>query len=491
MALKTTINYSTDFSRRINSYVESSGYTVYKISQITGLGRTAIHQTMSGKLVPTREFFERLCSVFIITPQQKAELTELYLKEKIGEKAYIEQQKIKSIVENLPQYYINVEKALIQYDTSIDEYEGSAIGLLNVNQAIMRVISKELQRDIPFISTTIPFKDKMLYDLVLQLMSGIGKNAVFEHYLRMFKSGESNVENNIDLLENMLRMSLTMGMVYRPYCYYISKDAVDDILPIYPYCLITSEYVIMVTENLQSAVISGSKTIMETALEHIRMVRACSKQVIESVDNQRMFDIFAQNTRMFSRSIEFQPCVTKYFTWDIVSTRLADIPEKEYILETLRKSFFTPEGLAETTSQTFMNHFTQKGLEYFAKTGITVNMPGQLLDPLSECERLYVLECLKNDVGKHFKMLNEDKIKVPEFIQIISLTNQSCIISWMMKEKKFCCILSEHSLCSAIDGFIERLEETNHTVTDEKANEEIDRCIEKLKNSLRGKTNEG
>lgn len=90
MPQKVTVNYSTEFSRCISKYIESSRYTVYKISQITGLGRTAIHQVMSGKMLPTRDFFERLCAVFLITPQQKAELTELYFKEKIGEKHYRE-----------------------------------------------------------------------------------------------------------------------------------------------------------------------------------------------------------------------------------------------------------------------------------------------------------------------------------------------------------------------------------------------------------------
>lgn len=482
MPQKITVNYATDFSRRLSDYVESSGYTVYKISQITDLGRTAIHQTMSGKLVPTREFFERLCAVFMITPQQKAELTELYLKEKIGKKAYIEQQQIKNIVEKLPQYYINSGSTSIQYDTTISEQKSSVTGLLNVNQVVMQIIGKELQCEKPFISTTIPFENKMLYDLIIQMIIGTGKNAVFEHYLRIFKSDDNGVDNNIDLLENMLRMAMNTGMVYRPYCYYLHKDAVDDILPIYPYCLITSEYVVMVTEDFQSAVISDNKEVMETASEHIRKVQACSKQIIESVDNRRMFDIFLKNTRMFSRSLEFQPCITQYLTFDVINARLSDIPEKEYILETLRKSFFTPEQLAETESQVSMNYFTQKGLEHFVDTGITVNMPGHLLKPLSESERLYILTSLKKDVGKCFKMLNENKIKVPEFIQVISLTNQSCIISCLMEEKKFCCLLSERSLCSAIDGFIERLDETNFTVTDEKAVEVIDGCIEKLKN---------
>lgn len=417
----------------------------------------------------------------MITPQQKSELTELYLKEKIGEKAYIEQQQLKNIVEKLPQYYINTDSGSIQYDTAGLE-EGPVTGLLNVNHAVMQLIGGELQRENPYIASTIPFENKMLFDLVMQLIRTAEKNAVFEHYLRMYKSDANEVDNNIDLLENMLRMAMNTGMVYRPFCYYVHRDAVDDILPIYPYCLITSDKAVLVTGDFQSAVISDRRDVMETAGEHIRRLRECSKQMIEHVDNRRMFDIFAESTKMFSKSIEFQPCITKFFTWDIVNARLADIPEREYILETLKDSFFTHEQLMETASQASMTFFTKKGLEHFADTGVTVNMPGQLLKPLSERERFYILTSLKYDIGKHFKMLDEDKIKIPEFIQVISLTNQSCIISCLMEEKKFCCILSERSLCSAIDGFIDRLYETDFTVTDEKAVEVIDMCIKKLNN---------
>lgn len=485
MTQKNTADHSTEFSRRLCGYVESSGYTVYRISQITGLGRTAIHQTMSGKLLPTRDFFERLCAVFIITPQQKAELTELYLKEKIGAKAYMEQQQIKNIVEKLPQYYINSDKNSVQYDVA-DREEGSVTGLLNVNQAVMRLIGVELQRENPYIAATIPFENKMLFDLVMQLISAAGKNAVFEHYLRMYKSDGNGVDNNMELLENMLRMAINTGMVYRPFCYYVYRDTVDDMLPIYPYCLITSQKVIMVTENFQSAVISDRKDVMETAEEHIRRLQAASKQIIIPVDNRRMFDIFAESSKLFSKSIEFQPCVTKFFTSDIVNARLADIPEREYILEMLNKSFFTHEQLAQTASRASMTYFTKNGLEHFADTGVTVNLPGQLLTPLSERERLYILTSLKFDIGKHFKMLNDEKIKVPEFIQVISLTNQSCIISCLMEKKKFCCILTERSLCSALDGFIDRLDDADFTVPDIQAVAENDRCIEKI-NDIKGR----
>lgn len=84
MPQKITANYSMEFSGCISEYIESSGYTVYRISQITGLCRIAIHQVMSEKMPPTWEFFEHMCAVFLITPQHKAKLTELNFKEKMA-----------------------------------------------------------------------------------------------------------------------------------------------------------------------------------------------------------------------------------------------------------------------------------------------------------------------------------------------------------------------------------------------------------------------
>ncbi len=480
MAKKTIISNETEFSRQLTDYIENSGFTVYKISQITGLDRTAIQHAMSGKFVPQKEFFEKLCSVFIITPQQKAELTELYFQAKVGIKLYNERKQIKNIIENLPQYYINADSSYSHNSEVFLTEEKSVTGLLNVNQVLISVINKELQQTCPEIATTIPFDNKLLYDTVIQMFSHCRNEAVFEHYLRIFRSNKETSDGNLAILENVLKMSMNAGIVYKPYNYYAYKTAIDDYMPIFPYCLITSEYLIMVSENFQSASIINDEGTIEIAKRHIEKIKQNSTPMLEMVDYSNMFEIFAMNSRSFDKSLEFQPCLSKYLTFDIVKNRLKDIPQKEAIMQVLEGSFFSAEGMELTEKQEATCVFVKSGLEHFAETGIMVNVPGHLLNALSVEERIYMLEAMKKDVGSYFVMLDETKMSVPDFIQIIYLNNQSCLISCLMEDKKFCCVINERSLSLSMEDFIRSLWEMGMTVDNNEVVEVIDRCIENL-----------
>ena len=60
----------------------------------------------------------------------------------------------------------------------------------------------------------------------------------------------------------------------------------------------------MLIKKFDSVVILDDKDVIAASAEHINKLKSCSEQAIEAVDNRRMFDIFAQSTRKFSRSIE-------------------------------------------------------------------------------------------------------------------------------------------------------------------------------------------
>ena len=147
----------------------------------------------------------------------------------------------------------------------------------------------------------------------------------------------------------------------------------------------------------------------------------------------------------------------------------------------MREAFFSPEQIEVTDNQVAKNVFVKKGLEHFAETGVMINLPGQLLDPLSVDERIYILERMKKDVGTYYVMLDDKKLQVPDFIQIIHLNNQSCLISCLLEDKKFCCVISEKSVCLSLEDFIQDLYESGITEEDSVVIDVIDECINKLK----------
>ena len=91
---------------------------------------------------------------------------------------------------------------------------------------------------------------------------------------------------------------------------------------------------------------------------------------------------------------------------------------------------------------------------------------------------------MKKDIGGYFKLLDDEKISIPGFIQLILLKNQKCIVSCLMEKKNFCCVLSEQSLFNAFYGLMETLNESELTMPNEKAVQYIDICIEKLESGI-------
>ena len=109
------------------------------------------------------------------------------------------------------------------------------------------------------------------------------------------------------------------------------------------------------------------------------------------------------------------------------------------------------------------------------------NMPGTVLDPLSPEERISFLRSMKQ-MPETFILLSEG-FTVPSFMQVICLSNGTVIISCLMEEKKFCCLLTEQGLSAAFEDLIDNLTELGLTETGEILEKMIDSCIEMIQQS--------
>ncbi|MGN0587017.1 MAG: helix-turn-helix domain-containing protein, partial [Oscillospiraceae bacterium] len=370
------------FSAKLNEYINESEYSIYKLAQITDLGRTAIQNVLSGKLLPAKPFVERLCAVLPITPRQRCELMELYLRDKIGEKAYVRRAAVKHIIETLPQYY-TVGTIQPKFDIVLPEIKGmlSVTGIININNIFRSIIIAEMQKDSPFFETSIPFEDQSFIEMAMHLLSCPANSTVFNHYIRLYKDDEADI-SNLQTLESALKMSMCGSIVYRPYYYYIYRNSVDDCFAPYPYFLVTSEYSVLLSKDYNSAVVSTDAGLRSRLAAHIKDLSGHSQLMIDVVDEKRMFDIFAVSSPIYKHSIEFQPCLTSFITPDIVAAKLKDVPGRDNILSQLEKYFFSPEGMEFIAAHEGLCSFTKEGLRNFAETGLMINLPGILIEQL-------------------------------------------------------------------------------------------------------------
>lgn len=412
--------------------------------------------------------------------------------EKIGKKAYYEQQRLIEIIKKLPQYYSDSNTPSLTYNAANIEIGNAIIGIVNVNRAIINLFSRELTKPAPKVYSTIPFENTELFDIASHLLNQSYKNAVFEHFIRIFKNGDNYLSKNMDTLENLLKMSINAELDYKPYSYYIHEDSTDADLPVFPYFTATSEFVIMVAGDFQSAVITDNAAIMGLTHKHIQRLKAISMPVIERLDENGLFEIFFNSTKHYTKSIEFQPCMTIELTLDIISKRLLPLPEHDKILGLIQESFFDQNGFMkkETAEQKSICYFSARGLESFAETGKMWNCPGYILSELSDEERIQIMKMAKLKSGTYYRLLDESKITVPDFLQIILLDNHKCLFCCLMKKKNFRAVLSEHSLYNTLYDFFEALDDRNFVLSDDETAACFEQNIHRVEEKLNNKNKE-
>ena len=129
-----------DFSIKLKEYINNSDIPVYKLAQMTGLGRTSIQHTMSGNLFPTKEFLDKLILALYLTPKQKIELYDLYQQEKIGKGEYYNRHMLKLLIEEIND---NSYRSSTVYDNKeLLQNEVQPYSIINGEKAVSTAISQ-------------------------------------------------------------------------------------------------------------------------------------------------------------------------------------------------------------------------------------------------------------------------------------------------------------------------------------------------------------
>ena len=271
-----------------------------------------------------------------------------------------------------------------------------------------------------------------------------------------------------------------MNTSYKPFAYYSENDSGEELITAFPYFFVTEAYVVQISGDLNRAFIINDIEYVQEYHRHCQRLMSLSVEMLNTPTPREKFNIFFNSAPLLYQTIEYQPSLTQYFTFEIIKKYLPDTPEKDIFLS---RSI----DLIEMSTHRGMRfqgkcvYFSEKGLKYFADTGILTSIPGKLLSRISIVDRIHLLTQLKHEIGTYLKMLKPSVLNVPLGFSILSFTDNTILITYLTDSIDYVCSLKESSICMSIGQFIESFDEEDKCYPTDHALKIIDEQITKLK----------
>lgn len=404
---KERVKEMSKFSDKLKELLEESGMKIYQLAKSAELDRTTIQRAITGDRLPNIAFVEKMCDYLRVSPNERAELFELYSISKIGEKVYSRRKYIKEMIERIATIHTvkentSDEQKSMSFTGKITEDNAVFTGQYVVNNIIRDVLEDEvINNSSPVISIFVPFNYSFLYDLLFQLYLCENGKINMKNIIRLNKNLNAfqNPNYNLEILSHVMPFCFSAGNGYQPFYYYDNFDLSNDIALLMPFYIITSKRLITISADFKTAILYNNVSIISIYKENLKIAIAKSKPLTTqhfNCDGMLLSYLESyKNLGDVSHVFEPQPCFAFYYTDELIRTHLKqELENRELILELLFNLFNTYWNIKSRP----MSIFSIEGLNYFATTGILADLPTKFAIPFTLEERVMLLKKLRDDI---------------------------------------------------------------------------------------------
>lgn len=425
----------SQFSERLTTFVEATGFSIYQLSKKARIDRSTIHKVMVGERVPSAEFYKKLCRSLTLTPFEKSELDDLYKMAKIGDKVYYRRNSVKHLIEELAgNTYTATEDFSGREYKAFPELERGALlieGKNDINSAIIDVINDEFyHREAPHLTIALDFDHQFVYEYLYNAFVSTGIPTEIDHFIYLDKETSRNdaIQKNLSHLQYILSFSLCGREGYHPYYSYVNADPAQAITTFLPYFIITTRHVLKLSRSFKTAVLYDDDQIVPFYQEAAdRLCRGLPQLTRRAGQIEDMYGW--ARAGVGDASIEPHPCLSLCFSDDRIDALVQpDIPGREGICA-LASEVYSPYVHGDRPlSRSF---FSQEGLKAFMETGRICYFPESVIRRCTPEERQsFLREILAAVEAKEtaFAAVDTDKFKIPLDVEIIRTDNQQIVV---------------------------------------------------------------
>lgn len=484
----------TKFSEKVREIIQSSGYTIYQIAKQSGMGRTSLHKMMSGDLVPSKEFMEKFYHYFRMLPAERAELEHLYMIEKIGPVHYENRVYIRQIIEDLSGYYSFSSE--VQIGSTEENYlsESESRDFFSTLELIGWVLEQEFRNyEKPIMYLNLPLRSKELSDFIYRFLKKTDRDFKVKQLVMVNQNpGKLTDANyNLRIFNRILPLIMTFTKRYEVHTYYSTCDEKDSYPFLWPFYIITHDYVTMISADVTSSYLQKNKQIIDKYTKEFRKIYENTESMVEYCPNAHIaFQKYASSFYRYGMptySLENKPCPLVMMNEEIFDQLAGEAAQKfpdfykafkKYCLEDYNKDYNKTANSIYTTIQLFPRYGVKSFLDngtVFDKTGI---FPGAVdKETATAMLETYVENCRKSEMTVN--MVLDSKIKIPENLMIEVFGHQTVVLFFVLDEQHMSFLeIKESSICEAFSDFLEYIKESDMSASTEDTLEYIERMIQ-------------
>ncbi len=471
-------------SERCMQCMQNNDYTVYTLSKSSGLDRASLHRLVTGKRTPTREFLLNFCTAMRINEYDKNEILELFEEEKVGSMVY---QNRKCIVDLFHQIYQAKKKSRISsfsapFSSDLLPFTDTPLTTKTQISRLLETVFHSYDEDV-FISTNLPPMAELSFDFTMNYFYlKFQKRIHVEHLLTVVAnpSQPGNENHNLTQLAHILPFALSDFHNYVPHYTYahISQSDFEQLL--YPYYVITKDYVLELSSDLSHSILHKKPLHVATYLQEFQKIFTGARSLMQITPTpEAALDLYMEiswPSQVPMAALLPQPSFTSSIPQELFSESFQAMNPSVKLTEQLRKLFTFPEK-----SPNIPCYFTMEGLIYFLKTGLIRGQVSAFLRPLTVCERREILSRFleANHTGFTGSRLLKLDIQVAENLYVELLPNQQLIFCRFLPDMKVhFALIQESSIYESFVDFFSYLSEPCNCYSIEETNQIIQKCMD-------------
>lgn len=484
----------SDFITYLNEILEYSTKTKGELASELGINRTTLSKYLSGQRFMSKDVFFHLLEMLHLTAIQKKKLGELFNKEICGDywndfcytKESLTNYGTITYLEKFSSMYNKMATKVI-YKPVKDGYYKNRILITNI---IKHVINIETQAESPLIYFYFNFQSYELVDFLEQNYMVYRDKIDMKGHI-FFSMKKSDRHNNF---MKLMRMVPLMFSGYNVYCSFFETDSESQTV-LYPYYIITGTYVVLISNDFNSALVQSDKNVISAYIGRFReSINSCDSFKCREISSFETPNIVCslmqeQAKQYYMNCINGAFCVAPFLTAE----------HYNYIFNDLDISDEEKNNII-TLSLSSYNYFLQnpktiicsptEALIEFVKTGEESPITDTFGKPLRLDDRIYLLEKVRAFIENGGKYCLYNGAEFPHNHMNINLFSDYDIVFYYNDKKKnngnFFLLSVPNGLLEELSDFIAYFQKTSYVLTLEQSIAEIDKAIAyglELKNS--------